>query len=64
MREERPISEISTMKVVLVGENLSSWSLAMKDMGGEREREKDQNLLQIYLLGGPVQSIEELTRFT
>lgn len=62
MREERLISDISTMKLVLADEKLSSWSLDATDT--ERERERDQNLLQIYLLGGPVQYIEELTQFT
>ena len=62
MREERLISDISTMKLVLADEKLSSWSLDATDT--ERERERDQNLLQIYLLGGSVQYIEELTQFT
>ena len=39
MREERLISDISTMKVVLADEKLSSWSLDAKDMERERERE-------------------------
>ena len=64
MREERLISDISTMKLVLADEKLSSWSLDVTDTERERERERDQNLLQIYLLGGSVQYIEELTQFT
>ena len=39
MRKERLISDISTMKVVLADEKLSSWSLDAKDMERERERE-------------------------
>ena len=41
MREERLISDISTMKVVLADEKLSSWSLDAKDMERERERERE-----------------------
>ena len=43
MREERLISDISTMKVVLADEKLSSWSLDAKDMGREKERERERS---------------------
>ena len=39
MREERLISDISTMKLVLADEKLSSWSLDVTDTERERERE-------------------------
>ena len=48
MREERPILEISTMKVVLAGEKLSSWSLARKDIGG-RERKRSAFVTNLFV---------------
>ena len=38
MREEGLISGISTVKVVMAGEKLSSWSLAMEDLDLKRVR--------------------------
>ena len=43
MREERLISDISTMKLVLADEKLSSWSLDATDTERERERERKRS---------------------
>ena len=65
MREEGLISGISPVKVVMAGEKLSSWSLAMEDLDLKRVGFGGiDHLLLIYLLGGSVQSTEESTWFT
>ena len=53
MREERLISDISTMKLVLADEKLSSWSLDAKDM--ERERERSEFVTNLFVgWAGPI----------
>ena len=47
MREERLISDISTMKLVLADEKLSSWSLDATDT--ERERERSEFVTNLFV---------------
>ena len=53
MREERLISDISTMKLVLADEKLSSWSLDATDT--ERERERSEFVTNLFVgWAGPI----------